>query len=100
MTALSPNGQGGALREMNLIAALYAEAEVRLETVLVEIDRINDQIRASVEALDGVDLPPLPMAPTAELPKGGLPPLISSAWTWLEQTRALIARKKYGNGGA
>jgi hypothetical protein len=29
-----------------------------------------------------------------------LPPLISSAWDWVEQTRALIGRKRYGNGGS
>ena len=72
---------------------LHAEAEARLDGVRAEIDAINDQIRASTEDL-GVDLPDLPDLPEA-IEKGGLPPLISSDMPWAEQTRRLIARKRY-----
>jgi hypothetical protein len=86
--------------DADLIAALQAEAEGRLAEIRPEIDRINDQLRTSTEVLDDVALPALPEPPEAELPEGGLPPLVSSAWGWAEQTRALIARKRYGNGSA
>jgi hypothetical protein len=81
--------------DADLIAALHAEAEAKLAGIREEVDRINDQLRASTEDL-GVTLPALPMPPEPDLEEGGgLPPLISSAWPWLEQTRALIARKRF-----
>ena len=84
----------------DLIAALHAEAEAKLAGVRAEIDRINDQLRASTEVL-GIELPDPPEPPEPELPEGGgLPPLVSSAWPWREQCRALIARKRYGNDAA
>jgi hypothetical protein len=86
--------------DADLIAALYAEAEGKLAGVREEIERINEQLRASTENM-GVELPPPPEPPEPQLNEGGaLPPLISSAWPWVEQTRALIARKRYGNGAA
>jgi hypothetical protein len=86
--------------DADLIAALHAEAEVRLGEIRAEVNRINDQLRSSTEVLDDVTLPPLPDPPEAELSEGGLPPLISSTWGWVAQTKALKARKQYGNGGA
>ena len=86
--------------DADLIAALHAEAEGRLGEIRAEIDRINDQLRSSTEVLDDVPLPSLPAPPEAELSEGGLPPLISSAWGWVDQTKALKARKQYGNNGA
>jgi hypothetical protein len=80
-----------------LIAQLHAEAEAKLGEIQAQIDRINEQIRSSTEVL-GVELPELPELPEADLPGEGLPCLISSAWEWVEQTRALIARKRYGAG--
>ncbi len=85
--------------DADLIAALHAEAEVELGEIRAEIDRINEQLRASTEVLD-VELPALPEPPEPELSGGGQPPLVSSAWEWADQTRALIARKRYGNGSA
>jgi hypothetical protein len=93
----------GALDEAideDLINALHAEAEAKLAGIREEVERINEQLRASTEHL-GVTLPPLPLPPEPELPyRGGLPPLVSTAWPWAEQTRALKSRKAYGNGGA
>jgi hypothetical protein len=88
----------GQAIDADLIAAVHAEAEDRLSEIRADIDRINDQLRTSTEVLDDVALPALPEPPEAELPELGLPPLVSSAWGWAEQTRALIARKRYGNG--
>jgi hypothetical protein len=77
---------------------LHAEAESKLAGIREEIDRINEQLRASTEGL-GVELPDLPEPPEPELDEGGrLLPLISTAMSWVDQTRALIARKRYGNG--
>jgi hypothetical protein len=67
--------------------------------IRAEIDRINDQLRTTTEVLD-VALAPLPEPPEAELSGGPLPPLISSTWEWVEQTKALKARKQYGTNGA
>jgi hypothetical protein len=63
-----------------------------------EVDAINDQLRSATDTL-GIALP-LPEAPEPELPEGvkGLP-IIDSAWSWVEQTKALKRRKSYGNGG-
>ena len=61
----------------DLIARLHADAEERIGTIREEIERINEQLRASTDVLN-VDLPPLPDPPAAHLPGGGLPPLISS----------------------
>jgi hypothetical protein len=85
--------------DADLIAQLHAEAESKLAGIREEIEKINEQLRASTETL-AVDLPPLPEPPEPELPEeGSLPPLISTAWSWVEQTRALIDRKRYGGGG-
>ena len=85
--------------DAELIASLHADAEAKLATIREEIDRINAQIRASTADLD-VDLPQIPDLPETDLPGGGLPPLISTAWDWAKNTRQLLARKRYGNGGA
>jgi hypothetical protein len=76
-----------------LLARLHAEAEARLDGIRAELEAINDQIRASTDLL-GVDLPDMPDPPEAR-DEGGLPPLVSSDMPWAEQTRRLIARKRY-----
>ena len=84
--------------DADLIAALHAEAASKLAGVREEVERINDQLRASTELL-GVELPALPEPPEPELEEEGrLPPLISTAMSWVELTRALIGRKRYGGG--
>jgi hypothetical protein len=84
--------------DSDLIEALHAEAEAKLATIRAEIDAINDQLRSATDTL-GIHLTP-PEPPEPELPdrvKGK--PIIDSAWSWVEQTRALKRRKSYGNGG-
>jgi hypothetical protein len=56
----------------DLIAALHAEAESRLAGIREEIERINDQLRASTENF-GVELPGLPTPPEPDLPEEGCP---------------------------
>ena len=84
--------------DSGLIEALHAEAEAKLATVRAEVDAINDQLRTATDTLGIYLSPPEPPAP--ELPEGMKgKPIISTAWPWAEQTRALKARKAYGNGG-
>ncbi len=80
----------------DLIEQLHAEAETKLESIREEVEALNEQIRASTDSL-GITLPDLPDPPEPALPYGGgLPPLVSSRWPWVEQCRALKARKDYG----
>jgi hypothetical protein len=96
--ASAQNALDAAIDE-DLIATLHAEAEAKLAGIREEIERINEQLRASTEHL-GVDLPPIPAPPVPALPEGPLPPLIASRWPWVDQTRALVARKRYNAGAA
>ena len=82
--------------DTDLIERLHAEAESRLAEILPEVERINEQLRSAASDLD-VSLPPLPDLPEP-VDGGGLPPLVSSVWSYVQQTRALIARKRYGGG--
>ncbi|KRQ01849.1 hypothetical protein AOQ72_10560 [Bradyrhizobium yuanmingense] len=80
-----------------MLARLRAEMEQRLETLRQEIDGLNETLRTTA---NGVDLPDMPGLPDAVLPARIAVPLIDSNDDWITQTRALIARKKYGNGGS
>jgi hypothetical protein len=84
----------------DLLRRLHDEAESKLEGVRADLDRINEQLRSATEVV-GIDLPAPPAPPKPQLLKGakGLP-LLSTDWSWIEQTRALKQRKSYGNGGA
>jgi len=68
-------------------------AERRLEELREEIEELNRALRQAVP--DDLELPPIeipePLVDEEEYGK----PLISSAWPWAEQTRALVARKAY-----
>jgi hypothetical protein len=81
----------------SLIAELHAEAQSKIAGIQHEIDLINDQLRTATDTL-GIEFPPLPESPEPELEGGGLPPIISTSWSWVDQTRSLIARKSYGAG--
>lgn len=72
---------------------LKAEAEARLSEMREEIDRYNHELE--IAGSGPFELPPVEI-PSAEVDESlhGLP-LISSAWPWTEQTRALKARKAY-----
>jgi hypothetical protein len=78
---------------------LRADAEEKLASLEDEIAALNDGLQ--IDELYGVDLPEPPEIPEAQLNgRGGLPhPLIDSDWSFLDQTRRLIAHKRYEDGG-
>ena len=67
--------------------------------IRAEIDQINDQLRATTEVLERGHCRHYPTS-GGRLSGGPLPPLISSTWEWVEQTKALKARKQYGTNGS
>jgi hypothetical protein len=82
-----------------LLANLRDQAETQLGELREAIDRINDQLRISV---DGLDLPVIEV-PEAEVDEDSIrQALVSFEQDWVEQTRAMIERKSYGklNGGS
>jgi hypothetical protein len=77
---------------------LAARANAALESVREQIEELQRQVR--IDTSD-YDLPERPDIPEPEIDESLQPqPLVSTDWSWAEQTRALIARKRYGNGGA
>jgi len=79
---------------------IKAEATQRIETLKAEVAaRVADATAQLQEMIEDIELPEAPDLSEAELaeePQGSV--LISSDWTWIEQTRALKAQKSYGNG--
>lgn len=77
---------------------LRAEAEAKIEELREEVDALNDAMR--IPDLDGVQLPDLPDLPEpqaeAQNSAKACQALISSEWSWVDQTRALIDHKTYG----
>jgi hypothetical protein len=77
---------------------IRARAEAQIETIREQIEEIESATEQATEGLD-LDLP-VPEVPEAEVDESLQPkPLISSDWSWAEQTASLVARKRYGNGG-
>ena len=77
------------------LAIIRDHAAERLTELEAEIDSINEQLRMA--AGDHFELPAVDI-PTAKVDEkhARRAYLISSAWSWAEATRALIARKAYG----
>ena len=87
------------LIDTDLLSQLRDQALDKLAGIQAEIDSINETLRAETSTL-GIELP-MPIAPDPELPDRDIgKPLVSSAWSWADQTRALIARKRLSNGRA
>jgi hypothetical protein len=80
--------------DLESLTRLQREAAERLDALKDDIAAINDGIRLAV----GDDF----TLPTAVVPEPQIDadlhgkPLVSSSWSWTDQTRALIARKSYG----
>jgi hypothetical protein len=77
---------------------IRALAQTKLDAMWGEIERLNHDLRQAVPAsisLPAIEIP----APEVDESMHGKP-LISSAWSWTEQTRALIERKSYGEEAA
>jgi hypothetical protein len=80
----------------DLLSQLREQALDKLAGIQAEIASINETLRATTSTL-GIELP-MPIAPDPELPDRDIgKPLVSSAWSWADQTRALIARKRLAN---
>jgi len=78
-------------------AALHAHLAEQIDAIRAQLSEIEEQARLSTADLD-IELPPIEIpGPDIDESLQGKP-LLSSAWSWAEQTRALIDRKRYGNG--
>jgi hypothetical protein len=78
---------------------IRARAELQIDHIRAQIKEIET---ATAMATEGLDLYlPVPEVPEAVIDENLQPlPLIASDWTWADQTAALVARKRYGNGSA
>lgn len=79
--------------------ALKADAEQQIAEMCDKLNEIEETIGAAMRGLR-IDLPgpEIPEPEINESLQGA--PLLSSEWSWSDQTRALIARKSYTDGGA
>lgn len=83
----------GQQMDIEALTRFQQEATQRLDALKGDIAAINDGIRLAIG--DDYTLPTA-VVPDAEIDPNlhGLP-LVSSSWSWTDQTRALIARKSY-----
>ena len=78
------------------LARIQAEVANKLDQLREEIEALNERLRVATTRL--LELPPVKI-PEPEVNSSVYgKPLLSSAWPWAEQTRALIARKAYCDG--
>jgi hypothetical protein len=78
-------------------AILHGHLAEQLGAIRAQLEEIESQARLSTADLD-IELPPIEIpAPEVDESLQGTP-LLSSRWSWAEQTRALIDRKRYVNG--
>jgi len=85
--------------DSDALDVIRERAAEKLEEIRTEVERINDQLRMAVDGI--VELPEA-IVPEPEVDDGKLcrqAPLISSSWSWVRATRALIVRKAYGGAG-
>jgi hypothetical protein len=76
--------------------AIRERAAEKLEEMRTELESINSQLRMAVDEI--VELPEaIVPAPTVDEKLSRQAPLISSSWSWVKATRALKARKAYGD---
>jgi hypothetical protein len=84
--------------DAGILDTIREQAGVRLAELESEIETLNKALRQSVPT--NVTLPAVVIPdPVIDESLHGTP-LVSSGWSWAEQTRALIARKSYGEGTA
>jgi hypothetical protein len=84
-----------ASTDTDMMATVRADAARELEAMADQVAAINEALRVDVESF----ALPEPVVPVhaLDLEAHGLP-LVSSSWSWAEQTRALIASKAYRDG--
>ena len=82
-------------------AEQFAQLRSKGEAKIVELEELRDQINDELRVADAdiVDLPEAPDLPEPELEDSGeaSTPLMSSEWSWVDQTRQLIRHKGYGD---
>jgi hypothetical protein len=77
------------------LATIRDQAAEKLDQMRAEIEALNRSLHQAVP--DGLSLPAIVIPdPVIDESLHG-EPLVSSTWPWAEQTRALIARKSYGD---
>src|SRR5690606_33612952 len=77
----------------DLLDEIRAAAAEKLAALEAEIEAINEALRQNLPS--HIDYPPI-MIPEPEIdPDLHRKPLVSSAWSWIEQTFALKRRKAY-----
>jgi hypothetical protein len=84
--------------DSDTLNAIRERAAARLEELRAAVESINEQLQMAV---DGVVELPEAIVPEPEIDaekRARQAPLISSSWSWAEATRALKARKSYGEG--
>ena len=83
--------------DAKVLRDLRQEAEVEAERFAQAIAALNVRIAAATGSAD-IELPPL-VIPEPEIDEDDHgKPLVSSEWSWVEQTEALIDHKAYRNG--
>ncbi len=76
------------------IARIRTDAETWLEEMRTGLNTLNDRLQRVVADAE-IDLPPVEIPEPVIDPAAGGVPLISSRWSWADQTRALRAHKAY-----
>ena len=97
--AIDGHVDGDALDEIRQeVANIEAETAERIEAIKTEIaDRVAAASARIEELVADVELPEAPNLPEIELPER--PPgsvLVTTDWTWAEQSKALKGQKTYG----
>jgi hypothetical protein len=87
------------LAEINAtVEAIQADAERRIEALRAEVEErvaVQDaRLKALVEDIQLPDPPPVPDAELVDRPPGSV--LVTTDWSWAEQTQALRRHKRYG----
>jgi hypothetical protein len=78
------------------LAAVRERAAERLGELEAEVESINQQLRMTTDGV--IELPAVIIPePKVDEKRARQASLISSEWTWAEATRALVARKAYGD---
>jgi hypothetical protein len=78
------------------LAAVRERAAERLGELEAEVESINRQLRMTTDRV--IELPAVVIPePEVDDKRARQASLISSEWTWAEATRALVARKAYGD---
>jgi hypothetical protein len=80
------------------LSSLQADVDARVLEMSTELDEIKAEIQSAMGDIRvDVPKPEIPEVDIDDALQGK--PLVASAWSWPDQTKALKARKSYTNGG-